>query len=188
MPVEQAIRERRSIRSYSSKPITLSHLSELLFSAQGITGGTPDQFLRTAPSAGALYPFEIYVVANRVEKLPRGIYHYAVKEHAIELVREGDFAGKIADAGLRQDVLGDAAATFVLCAIFDRTRSKYGERGFRYVYIEAGHIVQNLCLEAVSLGLGSVPVGAFIDKDVNELVGVDGSKEAAVLLHAVGCL
>ncbi len=186
MLVEEAMKARRSIRTYSSAPVTLFQLSQLLFSAQGITGKAYGQYLRTAPSAGALYPFEVYVVANRVEGLERGIYHYAVKEHALELVKKGNFSGDITNAGLEQEVLGDAGVTFVLSAIFDRTRSKYGERGFRYVYIEAGHIAQNLCLQAVSLGLGSVPVGAFVDQEVNKLIGVDGLKEAAVFLLSVG--
>lgn len=184
--LEEAIKKRRSLRSYSSAPLSLSELSQLLFSAQGITGNLHGQPVRTAPSAGALYPFEIYVVVNRVEGLSRGIYHYVVQEHALELVREGSFRGNITNAGLKQETLGDAGVTFVLSAIFDRTRSKYGERGFRYVYIEAGHIGQNISLQAVSLGLGSVPVGAFLDKEVNKLLGVDGLKEAAIMLLAVG--
>jgi SagB-type dehydrogenase family enzyme len=188
MSVEEAIKTRRSIRSYSTTPVTLQQLSQLLFSAQGITGSAHGQYLRTAPSAGALYPFEIYVVVNRVDGLDRGIYHYVVKEHALELVKRGNFGGHITNAGLNQETLGDAGVTFVLSAIFDRTRSKYGERGFRYVYIEAGHIAQNISLQAVSLRLGSVPVGAFLDKAVNKLIGVDGLKEAAILLLAVGRL
>ncbi|UCF79799.1 MAG: SagB/ThcOx family dehydrogenase [Candidatus Eiseniibacteriota bacterium] len=188
MPVEEALKQRRSVRNYSSKPMTLAQLSQLLFSAQGVTGSAGGLSLRTAPSAGALYPFEIYVVANRVEGLKRGIYHYVVGKHALELVKGGDQAGKLSEAGLGQETLRDAAVTFVLCGVFDRTRSKYGERGFRYVYIEAGHIAQNISLQAVSLGLGSVPVGAFFDAEVNELVGVDGLKEAAILLVPAGKL
>jgi len=186
--LEAAIKKRRSVRNYSSKPLTLLKLSQLLFSAQGVTGKLYDQSLRTAPSAGALYPFEIYVIANDVESLPQGIYHYAVLNHSLELVKLGDFRKEITDAGLKQEMLGDANATFVLSAIFDRVRHKYGERGFRYVYMEAGHISQNIYLQAVSLGLGSVSVGAFLDEEVNQLIGVDGQNEAAIYLHAVGTL
>ncbi len=188
IPLEEAIEKRRSVRNYSRKPITMFQLSQLLFSAQGTTGkiyGTP---LRTTPSAGALYPFEIYVIANNVESLDQGIYHYGVLNHTLELVQYGDFRKEITSAGLNQEMLGDSDAVFVLSAIFDRTRHKYGERGFRYVYIEAGHISQNIYLQAVSLGLGSVSVGAFLDDKVNQLIDVDGQKEAVIYLHAVGTL
>ena len=188
MVLEEAIEKRRSVRNYSKKAISMAQLSQLLFAAQGVTGKMYDKALRTAPSAGALYPFEVYVVVNNVQDVPQGIYHYLVLDHALELVKAGDFSGKISDAGLEQDMLGAAGATFVLSAIFDRVRHKYGERGYRYAYIEAGHISQNIYLQAVSLGLGSVCAGAFLDEKVNRLVGVDGHKEAVIYLHAVGSL
>jgi SagB-type dehydrogenase family enzyme len=188
MTVEEAIKKRRSVRNYSSKPLSLAQLSQLLFSAQGVTGKSYGAPLRTVPSAGALYPFEIYLFANNVQGLPGGIYHYAVLEHALELVKEGDFHKDITSAGLKQEMLGDAGVTFVLSAIFNRIRHKYGERGFRYVYIEAGHISQNIYLQAISLGLGSVSVGAFLDENINELIGLDGLHEAVIYLHSVGSL
>ncbi len=186
--LEQAIANRRSVRNYSSKPLTMAQLSQLLFAAQGVTGKTYGQALRTAPSAGALYPFEIYVVANNVDGLSAGIYHYSVLDHALELVKAGDFSSKIINAGLKQEMLGEAGATFIVSAIFDRVCTKYGQRGFRYSYMEAGHISQNIYLQAVSLKLGSVCVGAFIDEKVNQLIEVDGRSEAAIYLHAVGSL
>ncbi len=188
MVLEEAIEKRRSIRNYSKQAISMAQLSQLLFAAQGVTGKMYDRVLRSAPSAGALYPFEIYIVVNNVQDLPQGIYHYSVLDHGLELVKAGDFSGKITDAGLEQEMLGDAGVTFVLSAIFDRVRCKFGERGFRYVYIEAGHISQNIYLQAVSLGQGSVCAGVFLDEKVNQLIGVDGSKEAAIYLHAVGSL
>ena len=188
LSVETALRKRRSVRSYSGEPMTLTQLGQLLFAAQGITGRMHGEPLRTAPSAGALYPFEVYVVANNVEDLEQGIYHYAVREHELELVKAGDFRGDITRAALQQDMLGHADASFVLAAVVDRTRHKYGERGFRYVYMEAGHISQNIFLQAVSLGLGSVAVGAFLDNQVSELIGLDGEKEVPIYLHAVGTL
>jgi SagB-type dehydrogenase family enzyme len=184
--VEEAIRERRSVRNFAGKPITIAQLSQLLFAAQGITGEAFRTPLRAAPSAGALYPYEIYLVINDVEGVPRGIYHYAVLEHALELVEEGDYSGRITRAGLDQEMLGESNVTFVLAAVFDRVRHKYGERGVRYVYIEAGHLSQNIALQAVSMGLGSVTVGAFVDTAVNRLIGVDGRGEAAIYLHAIG--
>jgi len=186
--VEEAIKQRRSIRNYSKKPLTKTQLSQLLFSAQGVTNKIYDKALRTAPSAGALYPFEVYVVVNNVEEVPQGIYHYSVLDHALELVKAGDFRDKITDAGLKQEMLGEAGVTFILSSIFDRVRTKYGERGYRYAYMEAGHISQNLYLQSVSLGLGSVCAGAFLDEKVNQLIDVDGEKEAVIYLHAVGTL
>jgi SagB-type dehydrogenase family enzyme len=188
IPLEEAIKRRRSVRNYSSEEMSLPQLSQLLFAAQGITGRMYGQPLRTAPSAGALYPYEIYLVVNSVKGLSQGVYHYAVLNHELELVRPGNFSGKITDAGIKQDMLGEADVTFVLTAVFDRVRYKYGERGFRYVYIEAGHISQNIYLQAVSLGLGSVGVGAFFDAKVNELIGVNGHEEAVIYLHAIGTL
>lgn len=186
--VEQAIKKRRSIRNYSPKAISTMQLSQLLFAAQGVTGNIYSRTLRSAPSAGALYPFETYLVVNNVQDLPQGIYHYAVLDHALELVKPGDFSSKITNAGLKQEMLGNANVTFILSAIFDRVCYKYGQRGFRYVYIEAGHISQNIYLQATSLHLGSVCVGAFLDDEVNKLIDVDGHKEATVYLHAVGSL
>jgi SagB-type dehydrogenase family enzyme len=188
MSVEQAIKQRRSVRNYSKKPVTKEQLSQLLFAAQGITAKVYDKPLRASPSAGALYPFEIYIIANNVQDLPKGIYHYSVLEHNLESVKSGDFRRQIIGAGLDQQMLGDAGATFVLSAVFDRVCCKYGERGYRYVYIEAGHISQNIYLQAVSLGLGSVCVGAFSDEQVNKLIDVDGVKEAVIYLHPVGTL
>jgi len=186
--LESAIEKRRSVRDYSTAAITVNQVSQLLFAGQGITGEIYDQPLRSAPSAGALYPIEIYLVVNNVERLSQGIYHYNVQAHALELLREGDCSSEITTAALRQDALGKANIVLVLSAIFDRTCHKYGDRGFRYVYLEAGHISQNVFLQAVSLGLGSVSVGAFSDDKVNQLFGLDGRKESAVYLMAVGAI
>ncbi|MFC1584668.1 SagB/ThcOx family dehydrogenase [Fibrobacterota bacterium] len=188
MSVEEAIEKRRSVRNYSSAPLPLSALARLLLSAQGVTGKAYGTMLRSAPSAGALYPIEIYPVVNNVKGLARGIYHYHIKKHYLELVKQGDFRSEITGAGLEQEMLGEADVTLVITAVFNRIRSKYGERGFRYVYMEAGHVSQNIYLQSVSLGLGSVSVGAFFDEKVNRLIGVDGDKEAAIYLHAVGTL
>jgi SagB-type dehydrogenase family enzyme len=188
IPVEEAIKKRRSVRSYSKKALTLPQLSQLLFAAQGITGSVSGFGLRAAPSAGALYPIEVYVVVNNIEALSQGIYHYNVQKHAVELLKEGDFRKEITNAGLWQDMLGDANVTFVLSAVFERTQRKYGDRSLRYIYMEAGHISQNIALQAVSLGLGSVSIGAFYDEQVNKLIGLDGSRESVIYLQAVGTL
>lgn len=186
MAVEEAILKRRSIREYADKALSLAQLSQLLFAAQGTTGETYGHALRSAPSAGALYPIEVYVAAHAVEGLSRGMYHYLVGAHALELVKEGDFRRGIESAGLGQEMLAKASVTIVLAAVFERSRAKYGERALRYVYLEAGHISQNIALQAVSMGLGSVCVGAFRDEAVNRLLGLDGKRESAVYLQAVG--
>jgi len=186
--LEEALKKRRSSRNYSKKNLSLAQLSQLVFSAQGATGKSYNTLLRTAPSAGALYPFEVYIIANLVDGLPRGIYHYSVRKHSLELVKKGDFRKSITKAGLKQEMLGDAGVVFVLTSIFDRLLHKYGERGYRYAYMESGHISQNIYLQATSLGLGSVGVGAFLDEEINKLIGIDGQKEAAIYIHAVGTL
>lgn len=186
LSLEEAIKKRRSVRTYSEKALTLEEISQLLFAAQGITGEYYGQPLRSAPSAGALYPIEIYLVVGNVKNLKPGIYHYAVLEHSLELLKEGDFRKKLRSAALDQEMVEDAAVTFILTTIWERVTHKYEERGYRYAYIEAGHISQNIYLQATSLGLGSVSVGAFFDDKVNKLLEIDGEKESAIYLHPVG--
>jgi len=183
LSLEQAIAARRSVRDYTAQPLTLDDLSRLLHAAQGIT--EPRRGFRAAPSAGALYPIELYPVVRDVAGLEPGIYHYAVQEHALEQVQAGDLHSAVMQAGLGQSVLGWAAVCFVLSAIFQRTRTgcthppgvltrrvyspaKYRERTYRYVLLEAGHIGQNLCLAATGLGLGACTVGAFDDDDLTD--------------------
>lgn len=185
-PFEEALRQRRSVRNFVDEQLSMLELSLLLFAAQGITGREQGIALRSAPSAGALYPMEIYAVVMRVEGLEPGLYHYASASHALELIEQGDFSGKLIDGSLGQEMVGQAAVTFITTAVFARSTHKYGERGYRYAYMEAGHISQNISLQAASLGLGSVCVGAFFDDSINELIGVDGKKEAAIYIHAVG--
>ncbi|TNF98640.1 MAG: SagB/ThcOx family dehydrogenase [Gammaproteobacteria bacterium] len=185
---ENVLQNRRSKRNYSTTPLTMVQLSQLLFAAQGSTGKSFNTLLRTSPSGGALYPFEIYPIVHNIEGLEPGIYHYDVRRHQLERLMTGDIRREITAAGLQQEMLGEAAVVFILTAIFDRSRFKYGERGLRYIYMEAGHISQNIALQATSLGLGSVPMGAFLDEAVNHLLGLDGEQEAAIYLHPVGVL
>jgi SagB-type dehydrogenase family enzyme len=184
--LEEAIAGRRSRRNYAKRPLTLAQLSQLLFAAQGITGEYRGRLLRSAPSAGALYPMEIYPVVNNVSGLKSGIYHYAVREHSLEFIKSGDFHRQMTKACLDQEMAGDAQVAFVLSCIFSRVCYKYGERGYRYGFIEAGHIGQNIYLEATSLGLGAVAMGAFYDDKLNELLEIDGKDEAAIYVLAVG--
>ncbi|WP_457753132.1 SagB/ThcOx family dehydrogenase [Thermococcus sp.] len=172
MSVEEAIAKRRSVRYYKDRPLTLKQLSQLLWAAQGIT--EEKKKFRAAPSAGATYPFEIYVVVGYVEGLKPGVYHYDPFKHSLTLIKEGDYRTDLQKAALNQQWVGKAAVDIVLVAFYERTTKYYGERGYRYVYMEAGHIGQNIYLQAVALGLGTVAVGAFHDKEVAKIIGTDG--------------
>jgi SagB-type dehydrogenase family enzyme len=171
--LEEVIASRRSLREFADEPLSSSHISQLLWSAQGVTdpGG-----LRTAPSAGALYPLEIYVA------LPDGAYHYLPHGHAVEPVSTSDLREGLCQAGLRQDALRQASAIFVIAAVYERTESKYGERAERYVHLEAGHATQNLLLQAVALELGAVPIGAFSDDSVQDVLGLPADHRPLYLI------
>ena len=158
--VEQALRLRRSVRTFAEKPLQLSEVAQLLWSAQGITSRDG---LRTAPSAGALYPLEIYLVAGSVNDLPVGVWHYLPDNHRLEQLNDTDIRNPLAHAALDQAWIREAAAVVVFAAVYERTTRKYGKRGIRYVHIEAGHAAENLFLQAVSLDLNTVIVGAFRD-------------------------
>ncbi|MBM3284477.1 MAG: SagB/ThcOx family dehydrogenase [Candidatus Aminicenantes bacterium] len=186
MPLWEAIHYRRSVRDYKSKPLNPVELSQLLWASQGVTATVSGYALRAAPSAGALYPVETYVSVQNVVDINPGIYHYAVREHELELVRSGDFRESLAMAALDQDFLAEAAAVFAWTAVFARSRWKYGERAYRYVYLDAGHIAQNLALAAVALGLGTCQVAALYDDEVNAVLGVDGKEESILYLTSVG--
>ncbi|HUV30390.1 MAG TPA: SagB/ThcOx family dehydrogenase [Acidobacteriota bacterium] len=186
MSLEQALQKRQSVRSFEKKPVTLAQLSRLLLSADGITRRRGDFDFRSAPSAGALYPMEIYVVAANVESLPAGLYHFQVSDSSLELVREGDLSREAHEAAFEQDCVGSSPVTLILAARFDRVTRKYSDRGYRYAYMESGAVCQNIYLEAASLGLGTVVAGAFSDDAVNALVGVNGHEEAVLLIMPVG--
>lgn len=166
--VEEAIKRRRSLRDFGDKALSLNQISQILWSAQGVTeeGG----YKRAAPSAGALYPLEIYLVVGNVEELDAGVYHYNPVDHSLGLILEGNHQVVLAEACLGQMFIADAPISIVITAQYERTMSKYGERGIRYVHIEVGHVGQNICLEAVSLGLGTVTIGAFWDEEVSRVL------------------
>jgi SagB-type dehydrogenase family enzyme len=138
------------------------------------------------PSAGALYPIETYVVVNRVEGLSPGIYHFSVKKAQLVLITEGSLGQDCSRAALGQAIIEGAACIFVWTAMVERSKWKYRERAYRYIYMDAGHIGQNLYLAATALGLGCCTVGAFFDEEVDQLIGIDGKSEISVYLGAVG--
>lgn len=183
---EDAIKHRRSVRNYSSQLMTLEELSRLLYYTGGINTERWGSKLRSAPSAGALYPIEVYLVIHNVGGLNPGLYHYAVKEHALELLRADDLRREIVSHGLMQEFLGQANLVLVFTAFFQRSRWKYQERSYRYALIEAGHLGQNVYLAATSMGMGACGVGAFLDDNLNAMLGVDGQNEAAIYILPVG--
>lgn len=170
MSVEEAIKLRRSIRDYQDKPLSLDQVSQLLWAGQGITEGIK----RAAPSAGATYPLTLYVMVgdNSVTGMAAGIYEYTPKTHSLALVKAGDFRQKLADACLYQIFIAEAPVVIIIAAEYEKTTARYGERGKRYVHMEAGHVGENIYLQAVALNLGTVVVGAFLDVDVAEVVGL----------------
>jgi len=183
--VEEAMARRRSIRHYGSKPISLSSISQILWAAQGITEG--DAGFRTVPSAGALYPLEIYVVVRRggVEGLPEGVYHYHPRGHVLTLVKDGDRSVDLEVATWNQESVREAAATIVITGVLSRTAEKYGRRGAHYLFQESGHAAQNVFLQATALGIGTVVMGAFSEGAVRRVLGA-GIGERPLYVQPLG--
>ncbi len=167
--LEETLRHRRSIRVYLDKALTLEEVSQLLWAAQGVTaewGG------RTAPSAGALYPLEIYVAVGNVDKIAPGVYKYNPQKHELTRLGNTDVREELAEASLGQTSVKEGAIDIVIAAAYERTTRKYGDRGVRYVHIEAGHVAQNICLQATALDVGIVTIGAFYDEGVKDIIGM----------------
>jgi SagB-type dehydrogenase family enzyme len=181
------LNRRRSRREYiMSRVLKLGALSTLLWATQGFTARYGDTYFRTAPSAGGLYPVETYLNVRAVESVPPGIYHFRPQNFDLELLKEGNHAPDLTEAALHQAIARSAQVTFIWSAILARSKWKYRERAYRYIYLDAGHIAQNLYLAGEALGLGVCGVGAFFDDQVNGIVGLDGVEETAVYLATVG--
>ncbi|MCX7718723.1 MAG: SagB/ThcOx family dehydrogenase [Candidatus Sumerlaeaceae bacterium] len=181
--VESVIASRRSRREFTGEPVSTATAGQLLWSAQGITGAG---MLRAAPSAGATYPLETYLVAGAVEGLAPGLYRYLPQGHRLELVKAGDLRREIAAAALSQQWIADAPVIVAISAVYERTAARYGrQRATRYVDMEAGHAAQNLYLQAEALGLGTCSVGAFDDSRVRTVLGLP-PQETPLLLLPVG--
>ena len=180
--LETAISKRRSVREFSRQALPLADVAQLLWAAQGVTsreGG------RTAPSAGALYPLELYLVVGKVDSLPAGLYHYRPGEHRLRLVTDGDLRRALAGAALDQSWVRSAPAVLIIAGVYERSAKKYGQRARRYTHIETGHAAQNVYLQAEALGLGTVIVGAFEDAAVREVLGLP-SDHAPLALMPIG--
>jgi SagB-type dehydrogenase family enzyme len=177
---------RRSVRRFQDKPLSEPELSQLMWAGQGITARLKEYAFRTAPSAGALYPVETYVVVNSVSGVEPGVYHYSVEDHALEQLKAGDFRIAVAQAALDQRMAALANVVFIWTAVFQRNKWKYQQRAYRYCYLDAGHLAQNVALAADALGLGSCQIAALYDDEANLVLGVDGTDESTLYMTVVG--
>ncbi len=177
--LEKVLQRRRSVRAYRGAAVTVVELGQLLWAAQGVNSVDG---LRTTPSAGALYPLELYVATGKVEDLVPAIYHYRPPAHELDKISDGDVRKTLGRASLDQMWLAEAAAVVAITAAYRRTTRKYGERGIRYADIEAGHAAQNLFLQAEALGLGTVVVGAFDDAAVARALKLPADCKPLVLM------
>jgi len=186
MSLDEALRHRKSVRDFQDKPLSKDQLSYLLWASTGIQRHEDGYAFRTAPSAGALYPIETYVIVNNVEALEPGLYHYSVRDHRLELLAATGLRRQISEAALGQTTCAAAPAIFIRSAVFERCKWKYGQRAYRYIYLDAGHIAENLALAAVSLNLGTCEIGALFDDQVNAILGIDGIEESVICMAVVG--
>lgn len=182
VPLEEAIQKRRSRRDFADKPLTLAQISQILWSAQGITDESTG--FRAAPSAGALYPLELYLVVKDggAEGLAGGVYHYQTEDHGLQIYFEKDVQKDFAEACLGQSAVFQAPVSLVVAAEYERTTGKYGERGKRYVEIEVGHVGQNVYLQAEALGLGTCAIGAFDDQEVSKILNLPETQKPLYIL------
>ncbi len=179
MTVEEALLRRRSVREYQSGELSLAEISQLMWAAQGVTDS---RGLRTSPSAGALYPLEISLIVGDISGLANGVYRYQPKENALWFISESDQRASLARAAWRQDYIKDAAALLVISGVYQRTTKKYGQRGIRYVHMEAGHAAQNVFLQATALGLATVVIGAFDDESVKKILNFSDQEQPLYLM------
>jgi SagB-type dehydrogenase family enzyme len=179
MTVEEALKQRRSVREFSAVALDLSEVAQLLWAAQGVTGADGH---RTAPSAGALYPLELYLVAGNVAGLPAGLYRYRPATHELVRAIRGDLRTELAAAARGQESVRTAPAVLAIAGVDQRSAVKYVERSRRYVRIEVGHAAQNVYLQAQARGLATVMVGAFDDKRVQQLLALPADQTPLALM------
>jgi SagB-type dehydrogenase family enzyme len=185
--IQPLLQRRRSLRRYdNSVPLQLNELAFLLWASQGITARMGGHFLRTVPSAGALYPIETYLVVEHVEGIDPGLYHFDAGHFQLEKLPGKVRAADAARVCLNQDFLGDAHLVVFWTAVLRRSMAKYGERGFRYLFLDAGHICQNLLIAAEALNCGGCPIAAFYDQEANDLLGINEKNETLVYAAGIG--
>ena len=180
------IKNRHSTRKFTEEALSLMDFSLLLFGMSGLNRIFPQFSFRTVPSAGGLFPIEIYPVVNSVKNIPEGLYHYDIQNHSIELLKEGDFRGKVAEGCLDQKIAYNSSVNFVWTAMIDRSQWKYLQRCYRYIYLDAGHIGQNFYLIAEALNLGACTIGAIYDDELNQFLEIDGKNETTIYVGVVG--
>lgn len=178
--VEEALLERRSVRGYKNESLDLKEIAQLLWAAQGIT--SPLSGGRTAPSAGALYPLQLYLVSSKINELTQGVFHYDPTGHKLILHEEADILNGLTAASSGQGAINRSAAIIVIAANYNRTIKKYSTRGIRFVQMEAGHAAQNICLQATALNIGTVTIGAFKDSLVKQLLKLPQDEEPLYLM------
>lgn len=176
--IEETLNQRRSVRDYKRGFLNLEQISQLLWAASG-----KNLYRRTFPSAGATYPLETYLVVGEVEGLETGVYHYSFSNHSLEMTKRQDVRKTLSRSALGQEMIKEAPISLILAANYEKTTTHYGQRGIRYVHMEVGHVGQNVSLQAISLGLGTVMIGAFRDKEVQEVLGI---KEEPLYIIPVG--
>jgi SagB-type dehydrogenase family enzyme len=182
----EVLKNRKSLRNFSREPLDINELSSLIFGITGITRIYPQYAFRTVPSAGGLFPIESYIILNNVETIEPGIYHYNIKDHSIECLKTGDFRAEAMRGCLDQKMVYDSAITFIWTAIIERSKWKYLQRCYRYIYMDVGHIGQNFYLTAEALGLAACTIGAIYDDELNNLLEIDGIQETAVYIGITG--
>jgi len=166
--IEETLNKRRSVRDYKRGALSLEQVSQLLWAGSG-----RNLYRRTAPSAGATYPLETYLAVGEVEGLEPGIYHYSSPRHSLEMTNEEDVRNKLSRAALGQEMIEEAPICIIIAAVYGRTTRHYGQRGNRYVHMEVGHVGQNISLQAISLNLGTVMIGAFEDEEIKEVLRIE---------------
>lgn len=182
----KTIQTRHSTRKFKNEPLSMMELSLLLFGMNGLTRKYPQFAFRTVPSAGGLYPIEIYPVINNVEELDPGLYHYNIPDHSLELLKLGDFRQEVTEGCLGQTMVYISAINFIWTAVISRSKWKYLQRCYRYIYLDAGHIGQNFYLVAEALDLGACTIGAIYDDELNQLLDIDGYNETTIYVGVIG--
>jgi SagB-type dehydrogenase family enzyme len=189
LPLYEVLNRRRSQRDFVGKSVTLREVATVLLCSAGITHsfeGKDQLELRAYPSAGARYPLEVYVISFNVKRLKNGVYHFNVKSQSLEQTKANNNAKDFSTYLNNQEWTRNAAFICAISAVFERTETKYGERGYRYVLFEAGHLMQNIYLISTALGLECCSIGGFSDNQLNDLLGLDGNVESTLYIAAIG--
>ncbi len=180
MSIEETLKERRSIREYRDVPLSLQEIAQLAWSAQGVSDEVSG--FRTAPSAGATFPMEIYLLITEVEDVSDGVYRYDYDNHTLEKIIDGDLRRDLYDVALRQPSIIDAPVVMAITGVVARTEQRYGGRALRYVYMEAGHVAQNVYLQGVALNIGTVVIGAFDDDGVADVLQLEDGEHPLYIM------